>query len=67
MRNEPFPVKGFEFMDEPATDDQKEIIMDLMAKVQDIPRESILDNWPDPFSKWDAARMIDSLKEELEK
>ena len=67
MRHAAFPVKGFEFMDEPATDDQKGVIRDLIAKVQDVPVENVLNNWPDPFSKWDAARMIDALKEELEK
>jgi hypothetical protein len=33
-----------------------------LCKAKDIPidRHGV---WPDPFSKWDAANMIDSLKE----
>lgn len=61
MKHENFPVEGFEFMDVPATEDQKEMIVEL-CKSRGTP---INPNgvWPDPFTKWDASRMIDSLKE----
>lgn len=63
MEHEDFPVKEFAFMDEPATDDQKKIIGELADRLGtpiDINGE-----WPDPFSKWDAKRMIDALQEQL--
>jgi hypothetical protein len=65
MEHEAFPVTGFEFMNEPATDDQKRIIADLAAeagKPIDINGE-----WPTPFTKWDAKCMIEALQEGLGK
>lgn len=61
MEHEEFPVKeGFGFMNEPATEEQKDIIFDLAQKKgRPIKREG---QWPNPFSKWDAANMIDALK-----
>ena len=64
MEHEDFPVKGFEFMNEPATDEQKRIIADLCEK-----RGTPIDihaQWPDPFTKWDAGNMIQILKESIE-
>lgn len=62
MRHEDFPVAGFEFMDEPATEDHKRVIRDLAADKGIVFAH---DRWPDPFSKWDAARMIEDMKEDL--
>lgn len=62
MEHASFPVKGFEFMDEPATEIQKEMILELCNT-----KEISVDpngKWPDPFTKWDAANMIESLKKE---
>lgn len=61
MDHEKFPVQGFEFMNEPATEDQKNIIFNLCEKKgKPIKREG---QWPTPFSKWDAANMIKALEE----
>jgi hypothetical protein len=61
MEHEPFPVPGFEFMDAPATDEQKDIIVELAAaKGKPIERHG---KWPEPFTKWDAKNMIEALKE----
>jgi hypothetical protein len=61
MEHVSFPVKGFEFMDESATEMQKHIIVELCGlKGIDINANGV---WPDPFSKWDAANMIEGLKE----
>jgi hypothetical protein len=63
MKHQEFPVKGYEFMNEPATDAQKQIVADLCKK-----RGTPIDpngEWPEPFSKWDAANMIAILREEL--
>ena len=61
MEHEAFPVAGFEFMDEPATDDQKKIIVEL-AKEKGHPVHPD-GPWPVPFTKWDAKSMIDALRE----
>ena len=60
MKHEGFPVKDFEFMNEPATDEQKKMILDICAERQ-IPVDTD-GPWPDPFTKWDAAIMIETLK-----
>lgn len=61
MQHEAFPVKAFDFMNQPATDDQKDIIVKLAYECgQPIDRNG---KWPIPFSKWDAARMIEILKD----
>lgn len=61
MEHEGFPVKGFEFMDNPATMHQKEIIVKLCDDVgTPVDMEG---HWPEPFSRWDAYSMIKSLKE----
>jgi len=61
MEHEDFPVKGFEFMNEAATEEQKDIIFDLAQKKgRPIKREG---QWPTPFTKWDAKNMIEALKE----
>ena len=61
MKHKDFPVKEFEFMDEPATDIQKNLIVELGEEVgTPMKRNSV---WPDPFTKWDAWQMIDALKE----
>ena len=62
MEHENFPVAGFEFMDEPATDEQKAIIID-MCKARGIPIDPN-GEWPTPFTKWDAGNMIETLKSE---
>ena len=55
-----FPVPGFEFMDEPATEQQKDTIARIAAeKGTPIDRHGV---WPSPFSKWDAAQMIEALE-----
>lgn len=60
MKHEEFPVTGFEFMNEPATEEQKDIICSLAEKVgTPIKRNG---QWPVPFSKWDAKNMIDALQ-----
>ena len=59
MDHETFPVENFSFMDDDATSIQKDLIVELCQK-----RKMPIDRngkWPDPFTKWDAARMIDSL------
>lgn len=63
MEHEDFPVAGFEFMNEPATDEQKRIIIELVSKLG-----LELDHsgeWPNPFTKWDAANMIDALRSSI--
>ena len=68
MNHEDFPVKGFEFMNEPATDEQKRIIVDLATRAgHNLSPDCINDPnaWPNPFSKWDAGNMITALKEQL--
>jgi hypothetical protein len=49
-------------MNESATDEQKEIIIKICKE------KNIAINadgpWPEPFTKWDAARMIETLREE---
>lgn len=60
MDHENFPVTGFEFMNEAATEEQKDIIFKLAEeKGRPLKRDG---QWPSPFSKWDAANMIESLK-----
>lgn len=60
MKHEDFPVEGFEFMNEPATEEQKDIIVALAEKAgTPIKRHG---QWPEPFSKWDAKCMIDALE-----
>jgi len=34
MKHEDFSVKGFEFMDEPATDEQKKLIIEICTERQ---------------------------------
>lgn len=68
MNHEDFPVKGFEFMNEPATEDQKRIIIDLMNRAGYPTPPDCLTNakaWPDPFSKWDAGEMIENLRAQI--
>jgi hypothetical protein len=61
MKHEPFPVvHGFEFMNEPATDEQKKMILDICVERQ-IPIDPE-GPWPELFTKWDAGQMIDTLK-----
>jgi hypothetical protein len=60
MEHEKFPVEGFGFMNEPATEEQKDIIAQLaQQKGKLLKRDG---QWPVPFTKWDAANMIDALK-----
>lgn len=60
MEHENFPIKGFEFMNEPATEEQKDIIFNLAhRKGKAMNRHG---KWPDPFSKWDAKNMIEALE-----
>jgi hypothetical protein len=60
MEHEAFPVPGFEFMDEPATEIQKDFIVSL-AERAGVP---ITRNgpWPEPLTKWDAYNMIQCLE-----
>ena len=60
MKHQNFPLEGFEFMDEPATEEQKDMIAEL-CKSLDMPIDRY-GEWPDPFSKWDAVNMINTLK-----
>jgi len=60
MKHESFSVKGFEFMDEPATDEQKKLIIEICMERQ-IPIDPN-GPWPNPFTKWDAGQMIESLR-----
>ena len=60
MKHESFPVNGFDFMNEPATDEQKKLILEI-CKERQIPVDPD-GPWPEPFSKWDAGQMIDTLK-----
>ncbi len=64
MKHEDFPVAGFEFMNEPATDEQKRIIIEICNQ-RHIPIDPN-GPWPEPFSKWDAAGMIETLKGETD-
>lgn len=60
MQHEDFPVRGFEFMNEPATDEQKDIIAAAAKqKGRAIDRHG---RWPTPFSRFDAASMIEVLR-----
>jgi hypothetical protein len=60
MNHEAFPVPGFEFMDEPATEEQKDIIHKLAtARGHNLDRHG---EWPDPFTRWDARNMIEALQ-----
>lgn len=61
MEHESFPVAGFDFMDEAATDEQKTIILRLASELG---YECSSGPWPTPFTKWDAARMIEALEDE---
>ena len=62
MEHEKFPAHGFGFMDEPATDEQKDIIVEVAKKKgHTIKRDGV---WPVPFTKWDAANMIKALEEQ---
>lgn len=64
MEHEDFPVAGFEFMNEDATDEQKDIITKLAGEAgMPIDRNG---QWPTPFSKWDAKSMIDALQEKID-
>lgn len=60
MEHEEFPVAGFDFMNEPATSEQKGIIVQLAA-VRGTPID-LFGRWPEPFTKWDAKCMIDALE-----
>lgn len=61
MKHEPFPVEGFDFMNDPATDQQKDLIVKLAEeKGKPIKRYG---KWPEPFTKFDAANMIAALEE----
>lgn len=65
MEHEEFPVKGYEFMNEPASEKQKDLICELAErKGMPIDRHG---QWPDPFSKWDAASMIEALNDRPDK
>lgn len=57
MKHETFPVAGFEFMNEPATDEQKALIKVAALRLE----LELTDDWPSPFSKWDAFRMLSEL------
>jgi len=63
MKHEDFPVKRFDFMDEPATDEQKEIILGLWDELGVGANHN--GRWPDPFTKWDAGQLIEVLKEKI--
>lgn len=59
MQHEDFPVVGFEFMNEPATVEQKEAILVAMKGIGiDATMEG---PWPPVFSKWDAGLMLEAL------
>lgn len=64
MEHEDFPVRGFEFMNEPATVEQKTIFIQLAAKLGE--NFKIEGPWPEPFTKWDAKLAIDALLEKVE-
>lgn len=65
MEHEKFPTPGFEFMNEPATEEQKDIICQLAERNgTKIARNG---TWPDPFTRWDAARAIDCVRMQLRK
>lgn len=63
MDHEDFPVPGFEFMEEAATDQQKDFIVEIARSLlgRVIDRRGA---WPDPFTRWDAVRMIDAIEQE---
>lgn len=61
MEHEDFPVPGFEFMNDKATDEQKDRIVKLAEKAgKPIDRNG---EWPEPFSRWDANGMIEALEQ----
>lgn len=63
MDHECFPVPGFEFMNQPATDEQKDIFCDLADQLgKPVDRNG---PWPEPFTKWDCAQAIDTMKEQV--
>ncbi len=65
MDHESFSVVGYEFMDDPATDQQKDLIAELAERDgRPIDRQGV---WPVPFSKWDAAIMIEAIEQSLRK
>lgn len=62
MMHEAFPTPGFEFMDEPATDEQKELIVHEAARIGVVIEDGPDAQWPAPvFSRYDAARMLDAI------
>jgi len=63
MEHEDFPVAGYEFMNEPATAEQKAIILQLVNKLNLNVDHS--GQWPKPFTKWDAYRTINELEHAL--
>lgn len=64
MEHEEFGIEGFEFMNEPATDEQKRIIAELAEKAG-TPID-VGGRWPNPFTKWDAKNMIDALQTKVD-
>jgi len=60
MNHENFPVDGFKFMNEPATDEQKTLILQLVDQLDLNVDHS--GEWPEPFSRWDAYRTIQELR-----
>jgi hypothetical protein len=61
MEHEKFPVEGFEFMNEPATDEQKNIIVESAKRKGHFLEKNGV--WPEPFTRWDAYQMIKALEE----
>lgn len=60
MKHEKFPVAGFEFMDEPATEEQKDLIVKLFnEKGHPMKRNG---KWPSIFSKWDAGKWMAHIR-----
>lgn len=64
MEHEDFPVQGFEFMNEPATNEQKVLFIALAKRLGH--EMSINGPWPQPFTRWDAARSISVLQSILD-
>jgi hypothetical protein len=62
MEHADFPIDSFGFMNDPATNEQKEMIVEL-CEARDTPIDPN-GKWPEPFTKWDAKRMIDNLEGE---